>query len=61
MAVSIVVVRHEVKSTVDQHTPSNNRHPLGMHQIIPNPQQNQNQRDSVENIKKVLPRLHEVS
>ena len=27
---SIVVVRQEVRSAVDKHTPSDNRHPLGM-------------------------------
>ncbi len=58
---SIIVVGQEVKSAVDQHTPSENCHPLGMHQKIPNPQQNQNQRDRIEDIKEVLPRLHEIS
>lgn len=59
--VSVVMVRYEVKGTVNQHTPCNNRHPLRVHQIIPNPQQNQDERNGVENIEEVLPRLHEVS
>ena len=58
---SIVVMRQKVESAVDKQTPSEGRYPLRMQQIIPNAQHNQNKRDSVENIKEILPRLHKVS
>ena len=58
---SIVVMRKKIKSAVDQHTPRQDRQSLGLQQIIPDSQHNQDQRDSVENIKEVLPRLHKVS
>ena len=58
---SIVVVCEKIKNAVDQHTPCKDSHPLGLQQIIPDTQHNQDQWDSVENIKEVLPRLHKIS
>ena len=58
--VSVVMMRQEVENAVNQHTPRNDRHPLRTHQIIPDPQDNQNQRNGVEDIEEVLPRLHEI-
>ena len=58
---SVVVMRQKVEAAMDEHAPRKNDDSLGVQQIISNAQKNQNQRDSVEEVKESLPRLHEVS
>ena len=57
----VVVMRQKVETAVDEQTPRENHDPLGVEQVIPNTQKNQNQWDRIEDIKESLPRLHEVS
>ena len=58
---SVVVMRHEVETAMDEHAPRKNDDSLGVQQIIPNPQGDQNQWDGVKEVKESLPRLREVS
>ena len=45
---SVVVMRHEVETAMDEHAPRKNDDSLGVQQIIPNPQGDQNQWDGVK-------------
>lgn len=61
MMMSVVVMRYKVETAMEKHAPRKNDNPLGVQQVIPNPQNNQNQRNRVEEVKERLPRLHEIS
>ena len=58
---SVIVMRHKIETAMEEHAPRQNHDPLGVQEVIPNPQNDQNQRNGVEEVKEGLPRLHEVS
>ena len=58
--VSIVVVRQEVESAVDEQTPREDGYPFGVQEVVPDPQQNQDEWDGVEDVEEILPRFCEV-
>ena len=60
MMVSVVVVRQKVENAMEEQTPRQNGYPIRVQEVIPDPQQNQDEWDSVEDVEEILPRFREV-